>query len=533
MLLTRKTATIPVFMVLAALLIAGCSQDDPANLESRVGTVMVDPDPDSIDAPWTLSGYGGEEIPGVGDHVFSDMSLGDYTLSWGEVDGYSTPNSETESLVVGSTLVFNGAYVESGVIEIDQTPDDLAGASWSLTGPQNATGSGDLRLRNMPFGEYTLTWSDVLGYLTPESESHTVDATARPTFLGDYFGDDVFVLLLDNRQDSGNYKTIGFELGGHVNATIYWGDGQYNEVTTAGLKTHTYDVGNYYKVRIKGRVQAFRNYTFPYFQSPLVGVEKWGDLGLTDLSYAFAEAANLSTLPDNSDGIEGVTDMSNMFLGAVSFNGDIGGWDTSNVTNMSNMFRAADKFNGAIGSWDTSNVTDMHSMFYRAGRFNQDIGGWDTSNVTDMSLMFFDAAMFNQDLDGWDTSQVVEMWSMFELAEEFNGDISGWNTSNVTNMSLMFYEAARFNQDLGGWNTSNVIDMRSMFQAANLFNQDIGNWDTSNVTNMRYIFNSAEMFNQDLSGWCVVNIPTAPLDFDSGATSWVLPRPIWGTCPYR
>jgi hypothetical protein len=48
---------------------------------------------------------------------------------------------------------------------------------------------------------------------------------------------------------------------------------------------------------------------------------------------------------------------------------------------------------------------------------------------------------------------------------------------------------------------------------------------------MRWMFNSAAAFNRNLSGWCVSNIASKPTDFDAGATSWVLARPVWGTCP--
>jgi len=48
---------------------------------------------------------------------------------------------------------------------------------------------------------------------------------------------------------------------------------------------------------------------------------------------------------------------------------------------------------------------------------------------------------------------------------------------------------------------------------------------------MEKMFRNATSFNQDLSSWCVTNLTTASTDFDTGATAWTLPKPVWGTCP--
>ena len=48
---------------------------------------------------------------------------------------------------------------------------------------------------------------------------------------------------------------------------------------------------------------------------------------------------------------------------------------------------------------------------------------------------------------------------------------------------------------------------------------------------MTYMFQNATSFNQNLSHWCVTLIPSLPAGFDTGATSWALLRPVWGTCP--
>ena len=305
--------------------------------------------------------------------------------------------------------------------------------------------------------------------------------------------------------------TIALALAGEVDATIYWGDGTFETVTSEGPHQHDYGADGIYTVSVIGSAEAYNsdaNGGALSERAKLVSVDSWGQLGFTSMYCAFYECSNLVSLPPTSDGIEAVTNMSYMFAEASSFNGNIGGWDTSNVTNMYRMFNNASSFNQDIGGWDTSKVADMRHMFHYAGSFNQDIGGWDTSSVAEMIWMFYGASAFNQDIGRWDTSSVIDMH---------------W----------MFYGASAFNQDISRWDTSNVDCMNSMFYGASAFNQDIGNWDTSSVTDMDSMFPYADSFNQDLSGWCVTLIPSEPPRFDTSATSWILPdsRPIWGTCP--
>ena len=74
--------------------------------------------------------------------------------------------------------------------------------------------------------------------------------------------------------------------------------------------------------------------------------------------------------------------------------------------------------------------------------------------------------------------------------------------------------------------TSIILSNKFKFLSNNL-----SNWNVSNVKSMENMFSGCKYFNQDLSNWCVTNFTSAPLDFDSGATAWTLPKPVWGTCP--
>lgn len=170
-------------------------------------------------------------------------------------------------------------------------------------------------------------------------------------------------------------------------------------------------------------------------------------------------------------------------------------WNTSKVTNMSGMFQGANSFNGNISDFKTSKVVDMSGMFQNASSFNSDIGTWDTSGVVNMSGMFTGAAAFDKDIGNWNTSNVTNMSGMFQDAVSFNQPIGNWNTSKATNMSGMFRNAPSFNQPITNWNTSNVTDMSGMFQGAAGFNQNITTWNFNSLTNVTNIFPENYTYN--------------------------------------
>jgi surface protein len=285
------------------------------------------------------------------------------------------------------------------------------------------------------------------------------------------------------------------------------------------------NIGDWDTRNVLNLASMFRNATS--FNQDIGG---WYTGNVTNMERMFNNASNFNQNIGNWK-TENVENMEGMFVVAISFNQDIGSWDTRSVENMGNMFGAAINFDQEIGSWDTRNVENMGSMFNQASSFNQYIGDWDTGNVTNMFGVFSFASSFNQYIGGWDTGNVENMEAMFAFATSFDQNIGGWETSNVVTMGSLFWGASSFNQDIGSWDTGNVRNMTDMFGDATVFNQDIGGWDTGNVLLMENMFSFARSFNQNLSGWCVTNITSQPIGFDTDATSWVLPRPVWGTCP--
>jgi surface protein len=307
------------------------------------------------------------------------------------------------------------------------------------------------------------------------------------------------VLVYDTSFQPAN-NTISVPLNGTVNCTIDWGDGSSESHTTTGFKTHTYASAGIYTVQISGTMTSL-NYgtggSTTNNKAKLRRCLSFGSVGLTSLSGAFRNCANLIEVPVVVPAA--VTAMSSMFSGATSFNQDIGGWNTAAVTTMGSMFSDATSFNQNIGGWNTAAVTNMGNMFFDATSFNQNIGGWNTAAVTSMGSMFENATAFNQNIGGWNTAAVTNMGSMFFSANAFNQNIGGWNTAAVTTMGSMFESATAFNQDIGGWNTAAVTDMGFMFFAATSFNQNISGWDIRRVVTMNNMFSGSAWSNANYS----------------------------------
>ena len=309
--------------------------------------------------------------------------------------------------------------------------------------------------------------------------------------------------LVYNIQGS-NFTLVLPILGGTI-SSINWGDG----TTTTGTgnynadKTHTFLHAGTYVVSILGT--GITNLFSPVGTGAhyLTACNSFGEIGLISLTHAFASCGSLVTVPSSLPMNSSVTDMSNMFYNAISFNQDISSWNVSNVTNMSNMFNRATTFNGNIGNWNVSSVTDMNNMFNHATAFNQSLNSWDVSSVTNMDGIFADALAFNGTIGNWDVSSVTNMVSFFSHASSFNKSLNSWDVSNVVNMQGMFSGAQNFNQDLNSWNVSNVTNMGNMFWGATAFNGNISNWNVSNVSNINSLFLEARAFNQNISGWNV------------------------------
>lgn len=79
---------------------------------AATGSVVVNPSPDSLSAPWTLTGPNSYSRTGNGDATLTNLNVGDYTVTWGDVTGWlkPAPASVTKAVTNGGTTTFTGVY---------------------------------------------------------------------------------------------------------------------------------------------------------------------------------------------------------------------------------------------------------------------------------------------------------------------------------------------------------------------------------------------------------------------------------------
>jgi|GEM_PF-1535238 len=82
---------------------------------SGSGTIVIDAEPNNLNAPWSLAGTCSYDTTGNGDDTLTNLDPGDYTIAWETVLGWTAPSSSTQNLAAGKTLTLGGTYVQNVV----------------------------------------------------------------------------------------------------------------------------------------------------------------------------------------------------------------------------------------------------------------------------------------------------------------------------------------------------------------------------------------------------------------------------------
>ena len=155
--------------------------------------------------------------------------------------------------------------------------------------------------------------------------------------------------------------------------------------------------------------------------------------------------------------------------------GPLASWSVGLVTDMSNLFSGATTFDQSLEHWDISQVQNMAYMFNGCHSFNQPLDRWDTGNVTDLTCTFLQCYAFNQPLETWDVGKVTIMRDTFNRASAFNQPLANWNVEQVVNMTGMFCGQGSYCQDLSTWYIP-LIETRPVQFAGDPANGTQDNW---------------------------------------------------------
>ena len=254
-----------------------------------------------------------------------------------------------------------------------------------------------------------------------------------------------FVFTIDTENtSSGSSLNTQFMMplvsGGSYNATVNWGDGSSDTITSYNQAevTHTYSSAGQYEISIEGTLQGWQ-FNNAGDRLKMLDIKQWGVLDLST-SAAFYGCTNLDASATDAP--------------------------TVSTTSLANSFNNCTNFNGAIGNWDIGTVTTLNSCFFNASTFNKSLNSWNVSNVTNLFRTFRDCNSFDQDLNSWDTSNVATMFHTFYNCQQFNGDIYSWDTTNVENMREMFFNCDLFDQSLAAWTIANVSNFINFMKNA-------------------------------------------------------------------
>ena len=170
--------------------------------------VIVDVEPDSLAAPWELTPPSGGSLFGQGDSCLSGAETGFYMITWLPVTGWIEPEPEFLFLEIDMSIVFQGSYVQYGIVSVDVDPDDVE-AAWFLDGPDDQVYqvSGDTILTDMVPGEYTITWGDEPEWSEPQPNPvvQQLPPGGEASFLGVYAPEGSVIITPEG---DGNYPTI-------------------------------------------------------------------------------------------------------------------------------------------------------------------------------------------------------------------------------------------------------------------------------------------------------------------------------------
>ena len=138
----------------------------------------------SAGAQWQVDG-GAFQNSGA---TVSNLSVGNHTVSFKAVSGWTTPSNQTVAITANNTTTTSGTYTApaGGSVQVTIAPAGAisAGAQWQVNG--GAFQNSGATVGNLTVGNHTVSFKPVSGWTTPSSQTVSVTANNTTTTTGTY-----------------------------------------------------------------------------------------------------------------------------------------------------------------------------------------------------------------------------------------------------------------------------------------------------------------------------------------------------------
>jgi enediyne biosynthesis protein E4 len=184
------------------------------------GTVIVDAEPNGVNAPWRLQGPEGLDFTGAGDRSVNMFFTGDYTLTFLDVPAWTTPanNPQTQTLAEDAVITFTGQYTDGpfSVLNAGPIADTGSGQGVALVDYDN-DGDLDIHVVNNDSADQLLRNDGNLEFTEAASGLLADGGAGRSSAWAD-FNRDGFQDVLLGRDGEANLLLAGDGTGGFLAA---------------------------------------------------------------------------------------------------------------------------------------------------------------------------------------------------------------------------------------------------------------------------------------------------------------------------
>jgi hypothetical protein len=166
------------------------------NPPAPAGSLQVIISPDGAitnGTQWQVDGG----IPQPSGATVLGLMVGNHTVSFSAVNGYTTPSNQIVLITSNSTAIVDGTYGGGSLqVIIDPIEAITSGARWQVDGGSNEI--SETTVSNLSAGNHTISFTPVFAWYTPANQTITVADGSATTATGTYVSQYIYTTNADD-----------------------------------------------------------------------------------------------------------------------------------------------------------------------------------------------------------------------------------------------------------------------------------------------------------------------------------------------